>query len=148
MATRKFKPAGVYGRSKLANILFANELAKQLEGVTVNSLHPGVVRTNLGREGDLAKLSSRIIFSIIRLFFIGPERGARTSIYLASAPELEGKTGGYYAKSKLAKTTEVARDEAVARRLWEVSEALVEEGKAMPRPEPKPKSKSKFTGSL
>ena len=137
MATRRYGALGAYCRSKLANILFANELARQLDGVSVNSLHPGAVRTSLGRDGDLARLGSKLLHYALQVFFISPARGARTSIYLASSPEVEAKTGGYYVRSRPAKTTPAAQDEAAAKRLWQVSEALVEEALAKPREQPK-----------
>ncbi|PRP90915.1 2,3-dihydro-2,3-dihydroxybenzoate dehydrogenase [Enhygromyxa salina] len=132
MATRDYKPLRAYAHSKLANILFTNELARQLEGkgVTANSLHPGVVRTGLGRDGDVRSLLGRVALSVMRPFLISPERGARTSIYLASSPEVEGESGGYYVSCRPAKRIAPATDEGAARRLWQVSEELVAEGKA------------------
>lgn len=132
MAERSYKPFKVYARSKLANILFADELGRRLEGtgVTANSLHPGAVRTGLGADGDVQGLFGRIIWGMIRPFMISPERGAQTSVYLATAPELEGKSGGYYAKCKVAKRSAAAQDAAAAERLWQVSEALVAKARA------------------
>jgi NAD(P)-dependent dehydrogenase (short-subunit alcohol dehydrogenase family) len=132
MAEKSYGAFKVYSRSKLANILFANELARRLDGsgVTVNALHPGVVRTGFAGSDDIKSIFGRIAYTLMRPFFIGPERGAETSIYLASAPELEGKTGGYYAKSQPAPTSAAAQDAAAARRLWEVSEQLVAQAKA------------------
>ena len=138
MFEREYKGFAAYSASKLANILFANELGRRFKGVTANSLHPGVVRTGFGRDGDLSGPLARVALSVMRLFLIGPERGAQTSIYVASAPELEGKTGGYYAKSRLATPTAAAQDDEAAKRLWEVSEALVEQGKAKAKSKPKP----------
>ena len=131
MAERGYSGFLVYSRSKLANILYANELARQLEGkgVTANSVHPGVVRTRFGLDGDTGGFSGAV-YRMMRPFMIGPERGARTSIHLAVASELEGKTGGYYAKCREAKRTSAAQDAAAAKRLWEVSEKLVAEAKA------------------
>ncbi len=129
MCERGYAKSGfeAYSRSKLANILFANELARQLEGtgVTVNSLHPGAVRTGFG-SGDDIKGPLRWGFLIGRPFLLSPERGAATSIYLACSPEVEGKTGGYYYRCKLAKTSAAAQDQAAAERLWKVSEELIE----------------------
>jgi retinol dehydrogenase-12 len=120
-----------YSRSKLANILFANELARQLEGtgVVVNSLHPGAVRTGLASSDDVKGPLARVVVMLGRPFMLSPERGAKTSIYLASSPEVEGKTGGYYQRCKLAQTTAAAQDRAAAERLWQVSEALVAKAK-------------------
>jgi NAD(P)-dependent dehydrogenase (short-subunit alcohol dehydrogenase family) len=122
----RFEPMGVYGTSKLANILFTIRLAERLEGtgVTANALHPGVVRTGFGLDGDAGGLLGLGI-KIGRPLFMGSKKGARTSIFLASAPEVEGVTGRYFEKCREARCSAEARDRAVARRLWEVSEELV-----------------------
>ncbi len=106
-----------YAQSKLANIFFTMKLAKQSEGsgVTVNCLHPGVVSTQLF---DKMPVLLRKLFG---LFMISPEKGAQTSIYLATSPEVENISGEYFAKMKIAKTTAHARDMRVADMLWEVS---------------------------
>lgn len=115
-----------YARSKLANIYFTRELAHRLEGagVTVNALHPGGVATGLTRDGDVKGPFGRL-FSLARPFLRSPEKGAQTSIYLASAPEVEGVTGRYFADSKETQPTRIAQDDEAARRLWEASEALI-----------------------
>ncbi len=109
-----------YANSKLANVLFTYELARRLEGtgVTANCLHPGAVGTNLfrGLPGFLEAL--------IKLVTLRPERGARTSIYLASSPDVEGVTGMYFAKRKEQRSSPESHDHNAARRLWEVSEEL------------------------
>jgi retinol dehydrogenase 12 len=112
-----------YSNSKLENILFTRELARRLDGtgVTANVLHPGVVRTGFGRD---AKPLMRIGITIARPFLLSPERGADTIVYLASAPEVAGKSGGFYEKRQLREPSPAARDDALARRLWEVSERL------------------------
>lgn len=127
-----------YCRSKLANILFARELARKLEGtgVTANSLHPGLVRTRFARDGDLGGMLSRVLVAIGTPFMINAEKGAQTTVYLASAPELEGQSGGYYAKSRPAKSTKAARDDDAAARLWTISEALVAQALAAKPPVP------------
>jgi NAD(P)-dependent dehydrogenase (short-subunit alcohol dehydrogenase family) len=110
----------VYGQSKLANILFSYELARRLggTGVTVNCLHPGAVASGLGKNnGPWA----RAFIMLLRPFFRTPEQGAATSIYLASAPELEQVTGKYFAACKETRSSAVSYDAAVARRLWEIS---------------------------
>ena len=114
----------VYGQSKLANILFTYELARRLDGVdvTTNALHPGVVRTNFGRES-----TSRAFALMMRLlgpFLASPEKGASTSIYLATAPEVEGVTGKYFIDKQEQKSNAESYDTAVAQRLWQVSEEL------------------------
>lgn len=116
----------VYARSKLANLLFTRALSAQLEstGVTVNALHPGVVRTRFARDGDISRFKQALV-AIGTPFMISPERGARTTVYLASSPEVEGQSGGYYARSRPAKMTKAARDDEAASRLWTISEALI-----------------------
>jgi NAD(P)-dependent dehydrogenase (short-subunit alcohol dehydrogenase family) len=111
---------GAYGVSKLANILFTYELARQLEGtgITVNVLHPGLVATGFGtNNGGLMKLAMRFIHR----FSISPEQGADTIIYLASSPEVEGVTGKYWVKRKAIRSTDVSYNEADQKRLWNVS---------------------------
>ena len=114
---------GAYSNSKLMNILFTNELARRLEGtnVTANSLHPGFVASNFAKNnGGIAKL----FMPIMHLFAISEDKGAETSIYLASSPEVEGVTGKYFFKKKAIEPAEQAKATAVARQLWEVSEEL------------------------
>lgn len=113
-----------YTRSKLANVLFAAELSRRLQGtgVTSNSLHPGVVATNIWSGAPAwAKPLIRILY---RPFFISAEKGAETVVQLAASPELEGVTGRYFEEGKLAEPSPLARDEALAKRLWEVSASL------------------------
>jgi retinol dehydrogenase 12 len=112
-----------YANSKLANILFTRELARRLDGtgVTANCAHPGVVRTRFGNEGGPLL---RFGLALGRPFMLSPQRGASTVVYLATSPEVAGATGGYYVKSKLREPSAAARDDATARRLWELSEEL------------------------
>ncbi len=113
-----------YSQSKLANVLFTRELARRLEGsgVTANCLHPGLVATNFTAGRGLA---FRLLQVVSKLFAITPEEGAKTTVYLASSPEVEGASGGYYAKCKPATPTAAARDDEAARRLWALSEGRV-----------------------
>ncbi len=85
----------VYGQSKLANILFTLELSRRFadKGLTANSLHPGTVRTGYGGDGD-ARGFLAFGIKIASPFFLSPAKGARTSVYLASSPEVEGVTRG------------------------------------------------------
>jgi retinol dehydrogenase 12 len=112
-----------YANSKLANILFTRELARRLDGtgVTANCAHPGVVRTGFGREG---KPLLRLGTTIGRPFFLSPERGADTIVYLAGSPDVAGETGGYYVKRQRREPSAAARDDAAARKLWDISEKL------------------------
>jgi NAD(P)-dependent dehydrogenase (short-subunit alcohol dehydrogenase family) len=120
---REYKAMKVYAQSKTANILFTRELARRLagSGVSVNALHPGAVATRLGRgSGPLFDL----LQSVISVFMKSPAQGADTSIYLASAPELEGVSGRYFANRKEKQPQPHASDAALAGRLWGISEEL------------------------
>ena len=121
---RKFKGLGAYGASKLANILFTVELASRLTGssVTANCLHPGVVATNIftafgGRAG-------KIFTVLLRPFMLSPADGAKTSIYLASSPEVANVTGKFFDKCREVPPAAPAQDSAAAKRLWEISAKL------------------------
>lgn len=123
---RRYRALRTYGRTKLMNILFARELARRWRdtGVTANAVHPGFVASNFAREGDTGFLGN-VATVLGRPFARSPEQGARTSLYVASAPELDGVTGRYFASSKLAATTAAARDDDAARRLWDISAEIV-----------------------
>jgi NAD(P)-dependent dehydrogenase (short-subunit alcohol dehydrogenase family) len=121
---RKYSGLGAYGASKLANILFTVELASRLtgSGVTANCLHPGVVATNIfaafgGRTGKFFTV-------LLRPFMLSPTDGAKTSIYLASSPEVANTTGKFFDKCREVTPTPAAQDAAAAKRLWEVSAKL------------------------
>jgi NAD(P)-dependent dehydrogenase (short-subunit alcohol dehydrogenase family) len=120
---RRYRGFHVYSQSKLANLFFTYELARQLEGtgVTVNALHPGVVATNFGSDNGWRGSLLRVFF---KLFGISPEEGARTIIYLATSPEVEGVTGKYFVKEKMVASSAVSYDTAAAERLWRVSAEL------------------------
>jgi len=113
----------VYCWTQLANILFTSELAHRLEGsgVTATCLHPGVVATGFGRTAPLIIKAFQIL---ARPFLLDSKKGADTLVWLASSPEVEGAGGGYYVKRKLTEPSTAARDRAVARRLWRISEEL------------------------
>jgi NAD(P)-dependent dehydrogenase (short-subunit alcohol dehydrogenase family) len=113
-----------YGQSKLANVLFTYELARRLEGtgVTANCLHPGVIGSGFGQTYGSA-LS--ILVKIARPFMLSPEEGARTSVYLASSPEVAGVTGKYFSKCKAVKSNAVSYDVQSQQKLWSLSEQLV-----------------------
>ena len=124
MSERDYSIIGAYGRSKLANIHFARELARRLAGtrVTSNCLHPGVIASGFAKNDRgvvafFAKLAAP--------FLLTPEQGARTSVYCASAKELEAVTGKYFNNCKEHRTAREGDDAAVAKKLWEVSEKLV-----------------------
>jgi NAD(P)-dependent dehydrogenase (short-subunit alcohol dehydrogenase family) len=124
-STKAYGGFKAYGRSKLANILFTRELARQLAGtgVTANCLHPGVVATRFGESsGGLPGL----IIPFIRPFFISAEKGADTIIHLAASSDVADATGGYFVKRKLTEPSAAARDDEAAQRLWAESERLAD----------------------
>ncbi|MCD4525531.1 SDR family oxidoreductase [Nocardioides sp. cx-173] len=114
-----------YSRSKLANVLHTRELARQLDGtgVTVNCLHPGAVATSIWSG---APWWARPVLALgKRVAMISPEQGGAHLAYLAVGPEVEGRTGGYYDEDRLTEPSTLARNEAVACRLWAESLRLV-----------------------
>jgi NAD(P)-dependent dehydrogenase (short-subunit alcohol dehydrogenase family) len=113
-----------YTRSKLANVLFAAELARRLAGtgVTSNSLHPGSVATNIWSGAPT--WAKPIIALLYRPFLVSAAKGAATIVQLAASPELEGVTGRYFEQGAPVEPAPLARDEALARRLWDVSAGL------------------------
>ncbi|UVI33828.1 SDR family oxidoreductase [Paenibacillus spongiae] len=123
--TKGFRVWSGYGQSKLANILFTRSLADRLKGTnaTANCVHPGAVSTNLGvsRETGFGKM----IHTSLRPFFLTPQEGARTAVYLASSPEVTGVSGEYYYKLKTAKISRAAQDPLLADKLWTWSESEV-----------------------
>lgn len=127
LQTKKhYRPMRAYGQSKLALVLFTYELARRLEGtgVTANCLHPGFVATNIGQSG-LGLIGRTVAKFILTLLGISPEEGAKTSIYLASSPDVEGITGKYFVKSMARESAPISYDESLQRQLWEKSATLV-----------------------
>ncbi len=122
-AARSYKAFRAYGRSKLCNILFTRELARQLSGtgVTVNCLHPGFVNT---RFGDTTKGAFSILLRIAKNFAISSEKGAETIVFLASAKEVADTTGGYFYQCQLKTPSIEALSDEDAKRLWEESAKL------------------------
>ena len=114
-----------YNQSKLANIMFTNELARRLDGagVTATSVHPGVVRTNFGAE-DQAWFFT-IISRVVRPLLKTPAQGAKTPIYLASSPDVDGISGQFFVNRKPKTANKVAYDTDMTARLWRVSTDLV-----------------------
>lgn len=120
---RAYQNMMVYGATKLMNILFTRELARRLAGTTAtaNCLHPGFVASSFGdNNGPLFAGLLRVA----KLFAISEERGADTSVFLATSPEVAGVTGEYFAKCRVARTRAVASDAALAAGLWEASAKL------------------------
>ena len=122
-SVRRYRSMQVYGRSKFANVLFTYELARRMEGtgVTANALHPGFVRTNIGKNNGWL---IRLLAPLWQVTAISPEEGARTSVYLASSPEVEGVTGKFFIQEKEVPSDPGTYDEIAARRLWEISVEL------------------------
>ena len=123
--THRYSFAKAYGQSKLALIYFTYELADQLKGtgVTVNALHPGVVASNFndGMQG-LAHVIGALIYTFVG---ITVEKGAQTTLYLATSPEVEGVSGKYFSNCKETPSSRLSYDAAVRQRLWRVSEELI-----------------------
>lgn len=124
---RGYRPFAAYGRSKLANLWFTYELARRLEdsGVTVNAVHPGLVRTALGdHSGALRRAGWRLLHLAYRKVSLSPDQSAEAIAHLASAPELDGVTGRYFVGREPAESSPASRDPAAAERLWALSEEL------------------------
>jgi NAD(P)-dependent dehydrogenase (short-subunit alcohol dehydrogenase family) len=120
-----YNPIHAYGRSKLANVLFAYELSRRLRGtsITSNALTPGMVATDIWNKVN--RWLTPVITPYIRRVGQSPLEGAQTSIYLATSPEVEGVTGKYYSDSKAVHSGPVSYDEEIARRLWDISMDMV-----------------------
>ena len=127
-AEKNFNGLMAYCNSKLANVLFTYELARMLDGtgVTANCLHPGSVRTRMVMESFLGVNGfTRALRPLISPFLTTPEKGALTSIYLASSPEVKGVSGRYFMRRKEARSSSTSRDLETARGLWKASAGLV-----------------------
>mgnify|MGYP001403192904 FL=1 len=120
---KEYKPFKVYGYSKLANILFTKKLSQVLENenIIVNCLHPGVVGTGFGQNNGIF---SKILFNLSKPFMRSSEKGAETSIYLCSSPDVSDVSGQYFYNCKIAKTTTWANNQEDADRLWDLSKGL------------------------
>ena len=120
---KEYKPFKVYGYSKLANILFTKKLSQVLENenIIVNCLHPGVVGTGFGQNNGIF---SKILFNLSKPFMRSSEKGAETSIYLCSSPDVSDVSGQYFYNCKIAKTTTWANNQEDADRLWNLSKEL------------------------
>ncbi len=121
---RHYSGQQAYSQSKLANVMFTYELARRVDGtgVTATVLHPGVVRTGFAAEDPPPMW--KVFLPLIRPFLKTPQKGAATSIYLASSPEVEGVTGTYFADSKPKTSSPSSYDTAAAARLWQISADL------------------------
>ena len=122
---RRYSAWRAYGQSKLANLYFTYELARRIPlgtGVTVNAVHPGLVRTDFGRNNGLR---ATLMWALARWFAISSEAGARTSVFLAASPSVATTTGKYFVEEQERRSSAVSYDAAAAGRLWEVSEGMV-----------------------
>ena len=122
-----FNVVKAYAQSKLANVLFTRELARRLKsrGITVNCCHPGAVATNIGVSRDTG--FGKTLMRMLKPVFQTPEQGARTAIYLASSKEVEGISGQYFYKCKIARSSKSSKDMELARKLFWYSEKIVGE---------------------
>jgi NAD(P)-dependent dehydrogenase (short-subunit alcohol dehydrogenase family) len=122
---RDFDHRRAYYQTRLGLVLFTFALARRLEGsgVTVNVLHPGIVKTNLSHN----YMGNPVFRFFEQIIAVNPEKGAQTSLYLATSPEVEGITGEYFTKKQVQPATQTARNQGLQERLWEVSEALIEQ---------------------
>jgi len=125
--SKGYAPWRHYGQSKLANLLFANELARRLRDTkrTANALHPGVIATNLAR--NMLDPVSHALFRKVGPFVLkSTAQGAATQVYVATHPNVAGVSGAYFGDCNIKRSSRAAQDAALARRLWETSEEIVE----------------------
>lgn len=118
-----YRQLKAYSQSKLAVVLFTYEFARKIKGngVSVNCLHPGYVKTNMIRK---FRPFVKYFYHLVGLFMLSPKRGAKTSIYLASSPEINGISGKYFKRRKIRKTAKISYDKNVAQQLWNMSVKL------------------------
>lgn len=123
MSEKDYSASRANNMAKLGLVLFTYELSRRLEGtgVTANCLHPGAVATGLVEKDPDYPRFSRAMYSVFKRFASSPEKGAETSIYLASSPDVEGVTGKYFEKMKEKRSSEESYDVVIAGRLWEKS---------------------------
>jgi NAD(P)-dependent dehydrogenase (short-subunit alcohol dehydrogenase family) len=110
-----------YGNAKLMSVMFTYELARRLErtGITANTLHPGFVATNFGRDSGRV---SRFFLRLARPLQKTPQEGAATSVYLASSPEVDGLSGKYFRDSRPANSSRASYDVHTQKQLWSATE--------------------------
>ena len=112
-----------YGSSKLANLMFAYELARRLKStnITSNAVHPGGVATKLGRNNGIVSWLRHVVYHAIKGELLSPGKGAETIVFLASSPAVEGVSGKYFFRKREIESSGISQDEAAAKRLWELS---------------------------
>jgi NAD(P)-dependent dehydrogenase (short-subunit alcohol dehydrogenase family) len=128
---RRYDGWYAYCASKLANVYFTRELARRLQGraVAANSLHPGYVSTRLGKDGDTRGLLRLFLGVTMPLLALKPEDGARTGIHCAVSPALSEVSGAYFVRCRQHPPSSVAQADEPARRLWDITETWVEQGR-------------------
>lgn len=126
LQTERYDVSGMhaYGRSKVANIWFTKELTRRLEGtgVTATCFHPGFVASEFARNNGVL---GKVVMTLSRPFQRNVRKGADTGVWLATSPEVEGQSGGYYFDRKERRPVLYARDASAPQKLWEASEAIV-----------------------
>ena len=122
---QNYKTFDVYGRSKLANILFTRSLAKRLEGkgITVNCLHPGAVATDIGKQHG--EWVAKVLHLLLKPFFRSPLKGAETSLHLCRSDEVAEISGAYFDNCKIKTPMPWAKDDDAAKQLWDYTEQCV-----------------------
>jgi retinol dehydrogenase 14 len=125
MGEKRYSAFGAYSASKLANVMFTYALARRLKGagVTVNALHPGLVGTGFGTNASNPIWRGAI--ALFKVFMLSPDKGAQTTVYLASSNEAEGVTGKYFDKKKAVPSSAASMDETAQERPWAESAKLV-----------------------
>lgn len=121
---KNYNSLRMYAQTKLCNVLFAYELSRRLSGfgITANALHPGMVNTKIGNKDG--GFFNDIAWTLLKPIMVSRETGAETIVFLASSPEAEGKTGMYFQKCKAKRSKTISYNEAIAEKLWKVSEDL------------------------
>lgn len=122
--TNNYKSINAYAQSKLAIILFTKSLSEKLkgEGITVNCLHPGITGTQMGVDRNTGE--GKLLASLVKYVALSPEKGAETTLYLATSSEVSTITGAYFYKKKIAKPSPLALDKTLAQKLWDISVKL------------------------
>ncbi len=124
---KAFRGLKAYAQSKLANVLFTREFSRRFSGITANALHPGVVRTGFGAK--TSKWSMRLLWLLWQPFMRSPEKGAATSVYLATADRLEGVTGQFFdERGCCRRPARCGKNDMMAKQLWRYSEEAIAQG--------------------